>query len=91
MAILPWNRFLGASEETSKGTFRVWTFGRFKSELPGSFFDLVLSISVLEHVPKEHRNDVIGTCLEFSGPGELLSILLISRDRKRVGRSSSAS
>jgi ubiquinone/menaquinone biosynthesis C-methylase UbiE len=65
--------------------------GEFNSQLPDSSFDLVFSISVLEHVSKEFRSDVYRDMFRILRPGGVIVILLIFQARKRAGRSLSTS
>ncbi|GAB4375944.1 MAG: hypothetical protein Kow00121_22290 [Elainellaceae cyanobacterium] len=46
--------------------------GDFDPEIPDNYFDIVFSISVIEHVPKERLIDCFADCYRILKPGGLL-------------------
>ena len=46
--------------------------GDFDSEIPDNYFDIVFSISVIEHVPKAQLNDCFADCYRILKPGGLM-------------------
>jgi SAM-dependent methyltransferase len=68
----PWNRFDELLKKRQNTHFVRGLLGEFNSQLPDSSFDLVFSISVLEHVSKELRSDVYRDMFRILRPGGVI-------------------
>jgi SAM-dependent methyltransferase len=82
----PWNRFNEVLKKRQNTHFVRGLLGEFKSELPDSYFDLVFSVSVLEHVPTERKGDVYRDMFRILGPGGFIvhSIDIPKQDKGRL-------
>jgi SAM-dependent methyltransferase len=81
----PWKRFDELLKKRQNTRFVRGLLGEFKSQLPDSSFDLVFSISVLEHVPKERRSDVYRDMFRILRPGGAI-VHSIDIPRQKKGR-----
>lgn len=65
----PINRFEQALKQRRNTHFVRGLLGEFNSQLPDSHFDLVFSVSVLEHVPADRKREVYGDMFRVLAPG----------------------
>ena len=61
-----------AREKRSEAKIVDTLLGKYSSELSNDYFDLVLSVSVIEHVPPENLKDVIADIYRVLRPGGVM-------------------
>ena len=65
----PHGRFDAALQRRRRTKFVRGLLGSYNPELPDAYFDLVFSMSVLEHVPWEEKDDVYADMFRILKPG----------------------